>query len=119
MKRTIHPKVLKRFRLATIRRKLWKDNYERMKGIARSGNKQSTENHRQKSLAMKQWVLENLPRTFSPEHLKQVIDGLHYKFSDGRDKKTDSFIRRLKDRNLIRFDWQSGCYVNLVKEHNL
>jgi signal recognition particle GTPase len=109
-------KAHKSHRLANLRRKLWKNEYQRMKSIAQSGNKRSTENHRRKSLVMREWVQNIIPKTITSDALKELIESLDYKFSDGRNKKTDSFIRRLKDRNLIRFDWQSGCYVNIIIE---
>jgi hypothetical protein len=68
---------------------------------------------------MREWVQNSIPKTITPEALKELIESLDYKFSDGRNKKTDSFIRRLKDRNLIRFDWQSGCYVNVIIEEGI
>jgi aspartate/methionine/tyrosine aminotransferase len=107
-------KLTPRYRLANIRRKLWKHKPEQMEAIrirAIARAKQiKDEKYRKLFIFLQGW-----PDKITPEQLKQLItDEIEMTNKHGKQMHVRSFMNKLTRRQLLKYDAGLGKWINLT-----
>jgi hypothetical protein len=107
-------KLTPRYRLANIRRKLWKHKPEQMEAIrirAIARAKQIKDEKYHKLFIF----LQGWPDKITPEQLKQLInDEINMTNKHGKQMHLRSFMNKLTRRQLLRYDTLLGKWINLT-----
>ena len=103
-----------KFFIANTRKKLWKEQPERMETIRQNATDRAKQIKDDKHRNLVRHLF-NWPEEITSNELKQLIDGLNYQDKQGNRMLTLSMINRLRRKGLIVYDAGLGLWKNKTK----
>ena len=103
-----------KYKLANIRKNLWKHNRDKMESIRQQATKRAAEIKHKKHQRLL-LIIHSWPAEIESNQLKELILTLPYFHSDGSRMRSSSMINRLRSKNVIQYDASKGVWINNLR----